>query len=170
MIYFLEGRGLFVLILFIVLSLGLARLLLQRNPKLKKVDALVLSFVLIFEPALLAYCVWSVHRESMEIARLMLFSYSFLKSVSFIYLVFEIPSVYLAWQYYLSPTLESIRLLRFSMFLPIVFTAVAFLEAPEMIWHENHLLLKDYLAQIVIFVVILNSLLLGWSYLREKTK
>lgn len=164
MSYFVQGKGLIGLVLILLLTLGLTRLMLERKKELKPLHALILSFILVCEPCLLAFGVWAVHQQASETASLMIYSYNFLKSAILIYLVFEIPSVVLAWQYYLAPRPESLRLLRFALFMPIVFCAVVFMEAPKMIWAQHADLILDNSLQLFAIVAIVNTILIAFSF------
>lgn len=162
--YFFQSKGILGLVLISFLTLGLTRLLLARKPTLRKSQALILSFILLFEPCILAFGVWAIHRQAAQTAALMIYAYNFLKSAILIYIVFELPSVFLAWQYYLAPKPEAMRFIRFSLFMPIAFCAVVFMEVPKMIWQQHSAFVLENSLQLFAVVAIVNSILIAYSF------
>ena len=164
--YFLSMRGAAAFLLLGLFSLWLARTLKIRRPGMPSWVALVLAFILLFEPSQLAFILWDVHEKLMESGALMIKAYTFLKAGALLYVLFIVTSIFFSWQFYLRPSPLTLRSLRFGLFLPIAFAAVTFLEAPKMIWGERAYLVVLETDWIVIWVAVLNLIVLALTFIQ----
>ena len=168
--FFYTVRGTIVLISAVFLSLWLARQLKFHRQMLSVWAVLCLAFILLFEPMILAFSVWCLHEKAALNSALMIHAYTYLKASGFVYILFILPSIYFARQFYLKPSPLTVKALRFGLFLPVAFAAVVFWEAPQMIWGERSALL-GHVTSILFFIVALANLsLLALTFIRIKNK
>ena len=99
--FFMTVRMLIATTVMLFCSLWLARQLKLHRPALQISAALILGWIILFEPGMLAFLVWAVHDTAAVNGGLMIHAYTFVKASVVIYLLFILPSVWFARSFYI---------------------------------------------------------------------
>lgn len=162
--FFMTVRMLIATTVMLFCSLWLARQLKLHRPALQISAALILGWIILFEPGMLAFLVWAVHDTAAVNGGLMIHAYTFVKASVVIYLLFILPSVWFARSFYIESKPLTLKALRFGIVLPVAFAAVVFIEVPKMIWQDRAEALASAGWEIFIVVTLVNLVLLGLTY------
>lgn len=162
--FFMTVRMLIATTVMLFCSLWLARQLKLHRPALQISAALILGWIILFEPGMLAFLVWAIHDTAAVNGGLMIHAYTFVKASVVIYLLFILPSVWFARSFYIESKPLTLKALRFGIVLPVAFVAVVFIEVPKMIWQDRAEALASAGWEIFIVVTLVNLVLLGLTY------
>lgn len=165
---FLAAKGIIAGLIIFVLTLWVARRIYVCQRGISVFGSVYLSFLLLFEPAVLAFCLWALHNEALLQSKLMLLAYTLLKAGGVVYLIFILPEIVFTWRFIQAPSPNTFKALRFGIVLLIAFATVMFWEIPRMIWPDTYEMLSDVSMPMFIGTVAVNLVLLGLTFVMSR--